>query len=173
VGARADLAEATHRLNAHQIDRLLEATTRGLPSDATVGVLGLSYKPDTGVIEESQGVELVNRLAGAGYKVMAFDPLALPAAQAVIGDRFIACASAEECVRASDRLVIATAWPQFAELDTRWFSRPQGRLQVIDCWRSLPARFQEVCSIVYLGRGPASARAASTVTKLADRVSRK
>ena len=155
-----------------QIDRLLETTTRGLQSGASVGVLGLSYKPDTAVIEESQGVELVRRLSGAGYKVMAYDPLALPATQAVMGDRFIAAASAEECVRTSERLVITTAWPQFAKLDQQCFVRSQGRLQVIDCWRCLPASLQEVCSIVYLGRGPASARAPAGVTRLADWVSR-
>jgi UDPglucose 6-dehydrogenase len=172
VGARADLAEATHRLNDHQIDRLLETTVRGLASGAAVGVLGLSYKPDTSVIEESQGIELVRRLSGAGYKVMAYDPLALPAAQAVIGDNFIACASAEECARACDRLVIATAWPQFAELDPQCLARPGKRVQVIDCWRCLPAgRFQQICSIVYLGRGPTNGRP-SSVTKLSERVSR-
>ena len=172
VGARADLAEATHHLNAHQIDRLFETSTRGLASGATLGVLGLSYKPDTAVIEESQGVALVKRLSAAGYKVVAYDPLALPAAQAVMGDCFIACASAEECVRGCERLVIATAWPQFAELDPQCFARQQGRLQVIDCWRLLPPALQQICSVIYLGRGPASARAFSSVTKLADRTAR-
>ena len=99
IGARADLAEATDRLNAHQLDRLFEVATRGLASESTVGVLGLSYKPDTEVIDESQGIALVRRLSGAGYKVMAYAPLALLAAQAVIGDCFIASASAEECAR--------------------------------------------------------------------------
>src|SRR5207253_2815987 len=106
MGARADLAEATDRLNSYQIDRLFEAATRGLDAGSTIGVLGLSYKPDTPVIDESQGIALVRRLAEAGYKVRAYDPMALPAAHAVIGDCFIACASAEECVRACDRLVI-------------------------------------------------------------------
>ena len=173
VGARADLAEATHRLNDHQIDRLFQATTRGLAAGATIGVLGLSYKPDTGVIEESQGIALVNRLSGAGYKVMAYDPLALPAAQALIGDRFIVCASAEQCVRAADRLVVATAWPEFAQIDPECFARARGRLEVIDCWRSLPAeRLQQFCSIVYLGQGPKPSASVSSVTRLADRMAR-
>jgi len=173
LGARSDLAEATHCMNAHQIERVFETTIRGLAHGSTVGVLGLAYKPNTGVIEESQGVALVRRLAGAGYKVLAYDPLALPAAQVVIGDCFIASASAEECVRSCDRVAITTAWPQFRELEPRLFAREGTQLQVIDCWRCLPAsQFNDICSIVYLGRGPASPRATSRVTRLADRASR-
>lgn len=173
LGARADLAEATDRMNEHQIERVLETTIRGLARVATVGVLGLAYKPDTGVIEASQGVALVRRLAAAGYKVVAYDPLALPAAQAAIGDCFTASASAEDCVRSSDRVVITTAWAQFRELDPQLFARSGARLEVIDCWRCLPlSQLKELCSIVYLGRGPAGVRAASQVPQLTEELSR-
>jgi UDPglucose 6-dehydrogenase len=162
IGVRADLAEATDRLNAHQIDRLLEAATRGLLPGAAVGVLGLAYKPETGVIEESQGLALVRRLAQAGYRVLAYDPLALPAAHAVAGDCFTACASAEECVLAAERVVVTTAWRQFTQLDPPIFARRQ----VIDCWRCLPAdKLKGLCRLVYLGRGPVAplARRASAL----------
>ena len=58
VGARADVAEATDRINRYQIDRLVSAVASRLNRGARVGILGLSYKPETGVIEESQGVML-------------------------------------------------------------------------------------------------------------------
>jgi UDPglucose 6-dehydrogenase len=85
VGARADLAESTDKLNRFQVERLFEIATARLPAGGTVGVLGLSYKPDTAVIEESQGVALAKRLAEAGYRALAFDPMALPAGRGRIG----------------------------------------------------------------------------------------
>jgi UDPglucose 6-dehydrogenase len=154
VGARADLAESTDRLNRFQVERLFEIATARLPKGATVGLLGLSYKPDTAVIEESQGVALAQRLADAGYRALAFDPAALPAAQAALGSRLASAESAEACVRNSDRLVVTTAWPQFRDVPTAAFARTKGRLEVIDCWRLLdPARLESVCSLVYLGKG--------------------
>ena len=52
---------------------------RMTPGHHRVGVLGLSYKPDTPVADESQGVMLANRLAADGFSVTVFDPSALRA----------------------------------------------------------------------------------------------
>ena len=51
--------------------------TRVTPGQHRVAVLGLSYKPDTPVVEDSQGVMLANRLAGDGFTVTVFDPAAM------------------------------------------------------------------------------------------------
>jgi UDPglucose 6-dehydrogenase len=87
LGVRCDLAEATDRLNEHQLSRLIGAVEASAEPGETVAVLGLSYKPHTPVIEESQGVALAAMLADAGYKVTVFDPLAHAAATSVLGSR--------------------------------------------------------------------------------------
>jgi UDPglucose 6-dehydrogenase len=153
IGARADIAEATDRLNRHQIDRLYAIATARLPAGAAIGVLGLSYKPDTGVIDESQGVSLVGRLCESGYRVFAYDPLALPNTQAMLGTRFTATASAEACVRSADRVVVTTAWPRFRDVPAAAYARPGSRIEVVDCWRILdPGRIGSICTLVYPGR---------------------
>jgi hypothetical protein len=51
-----------------------------------------------------------------------------------------------------DVLVITTAWPQYAEIPASAFSRPQARLQILDCWRTLSReRIAGVADIHYLG----------------------
>jgi len=45
-----------------------------LPSGGTVGILGLSYKPATSVVEESQSLELARRLGEDGLRVVVHDP---------------------------------------------------------------------------------------------------
>jgi len=152
LGARADLAEATDRLNRHQIERLVAAASRLLDGGSKVGVLGLSYKPDTAVIEESQGVALAARLSEERREVYVHDPMALAAAMSVLQDKVVPMNSAEECIKAVDVLVITTAWPQFADLPASVFTRSQARLQILDCWRILPReRLAGVADIHYLG----------------------
>ena len=152
LGARADIAEATDSLNRYQKQRLFSLVRRQIPSGGTVGILGVSYKPDTGVIEESQGVALAQLCLAEGFRVVVYDPMGLEAARILFGDRVSIARSGDACVRAVDILVITIPWPEFRELPVSSFSRVKGRITVIDCWRILPVeRFSTVADIVYLG----------------------
>src|SRR5262245_36220897 len=62
VGARCDIAEATDRINDHQVQRLMGAIAAVAARGARVAVLGLSYKLNTTVTEESQGMALARLL---------------------------------------------------------------------------------------------------------------
>lgn len=158
LGARADLAEATDHINRFQVERLTRIVTDNLEVGRTVGVLGLSYKPDTGVIEESQGVELAKTLAAMGYRVIAFDPRALGSAAAVLRNMVTPAKSAADCAREADLVVITTAWPEFRELPLAALQRREGKLPVVDCWRALdPTRYGAVAELIYLGKGPSEA----------------
>jgi UDPglucose 6-dehydrogenase len=154
VGANADIAEATDRVNRYQVERVFGAVQARLTDQGTVGILGLSYKPDTAVIEESQGVALAQRLLDIGVPVVAYDPQALPAASALLGSRLRAAASAEDCVSRSDLVAVMTPWPEFGRLSSAAFAKAAPRTIVIDCWRVLAAtELREVADIVYLGQG--------------------
>src|ERR1700693_5832423 len=105
-GVPALLAEATDELNRRQVPRLTEIVRSRLPKGGTVGVLGLSYKPDTEVIEESQGLELAKYLASIGFKVVVYDPAAMENAKRQLGNAVTYATSAAECARQADVLVI-------------------------------------------------------------------
>jgi UDPglucose 6-dehydrogenase len=152
VGVRADIPEATDNINRRQLARITELV-RGMMARGTVGILGLAYKPDTAVIEDSQGIAIASALADGGYRVLVSDPEALGAAAAVLGSKVEAVATAEECAGGVDLLIIATPWPCFRELPIRVLRRPDRRLPVIDCWRLLPpAEFADTVDLVYLGQ---------------------
>jgi UDPglucose 6-dehydrogenase len=153
LGARADLAEATDRLNRHQIDRLAAAALGLLNGGSRVGVLGLSYKPDTAVIEESQGLALAARLSEERREVYVHDPMALPGAMAVLQDKVVPMSAAEECIKVSEVVVITTPWPQYAKLPPAVFARPGTRLQILDCWRILSRDVAAVADLHYIGSG--------------------
>jgi UDPglucose 6-dehydrogenase len=154
LGANSELAEATDRVNRYQIERVLGAVQARLEGKGTVGILGLSYKPHTAVIEESQGVALAERLLNEGHPVIGFDPKALGAADAKLRGRMKSAASAEECVRAADVVVVMTPWPEFTTIAPDSFARTGSRLPVIDCWRVLPAEpVRAVADLLYVGQG--------------------
>lgn len=154
LGARPDLAEATDRLNDFQIDRLAKKARQLLAGRKHVGILGLSYKPDTPVIEKSQGVDLAARLADEGMSVTVFDPAALENAMVELKDKVIAVGSAEDCIKASDLVIVTTAWPEFGHIRAAAFSRPSGRVSVLDCWRVLPYHeLSDMADIHFMGIG--------------------
>jgi UDPglucose 6-dehydrogenase len=136
LGVNTALAEATDEINQYQVQRLLGAIEARAKPGATVAVLGLSYKPHTGVVEESQGVQLAGELAQLGYRVVVSDPLALPAAEAMLGAA--ASVSFEPDLRAAigvaDVVVFTTAWPEFSAIPLETFAREGERRVVIDPW---------------------------------------
>lgn len=153
IGARADIAEATDRLNRYQTDRLVAHVQSRISPPSRVGILGLSYKPDTSVVEESSGVALARRLLDAGYMVKVFDPMGLDSARAIFGAKIV-CESMEACVDGVDLIVITTPWPAFSALRPDSLKGSGKRPIIIDCWRILPKdRFKEIVDIVYLGYG--------------------
>lgn len=73
TGGAAPLAEASDKVNELTKSNLLEKVTKLVPAGATVLVLGLSYKPDTYITEESAGLHLAQNLKTQGRRVLVHD----------------------------------------------------------------------------------------------------
>ena len=156
TGAPALLAEATDQLNRRQVPRLAAMIESRLPQGGTVGVLGLSYKPDTEVIEESQGLDLAKHLAAKGVKVVVYDPAAMENAKRQLGSSVSYAATAPECARQADVLAITTAWPEFKRLTPADLKPGKHHPAIVDCWRVLPPDlFANMDEYVRLGYGGA------------------
>jgi UDPglucose 6-dehydrogenase len=151
LGTEAALAEATdsanHRLPDSVADRILSLVPKG----ATIGVLGLAYKPYSHVIEESQGMMLAKKLAHAGARVMAYDPLAGDAAKTELAYHALVVDSIEECLAGADCVLITTPDPAFKTLGAQNFGNKP--VIVIDFWRILDAQLSGQPNIQYLAFG--------------------
>lgn len=151
VGIDATLAMATHTINQRQVDRLLRLVEQHANVRDTVAVMGLSYKPGTNVIEQSQGILLASALAKAGYGVIVHDPAANEAARAVLGRAASYAASPEEAVAAADIVVLVVPWPQYSAFFAAWRGSA-GNKVVIDCWRLVDVdRVAPAMRVVQLG----------------------
>jgi UDPglucose 6-dehydrogenase len=109
-----------------------------LPPGQTAGVLGLTYKPNTDVVEEAVGLLLAEALIARGVALVAYDPQGARNSALALGPGVRLAATAEECIAESAVVVVATPWPEFARIPAeRWERRGAPRI-VLDCWRALP-----------------------------------
>jgi len=129
IGADAALAKATDHINKLQPKRVVEKVKKY--AGKKVAVLGLSYKPDTEVSEESQGVMIANDLLALGYDVRVYDPKAIVTAKSKLADNIICGNSIKSTIEGADIIVIATPWKEFVD----YFAQNRLNINIIDCWR--------------------------------------
>ena len=82
----------------------------------TVGVWGLSFKPDTDDMRESPSIDIINALVKAGAKVQAYDPIAMEVSRSLF-ENVAFCSDAYEAARGADAVLLVTAWNEFKQLD--------------------------------------------------------
>jgi UDPglucose 6-dehydrogenase len=131
-GVPALLAEATDQLNRRQVPRLAELILSHMPEGGVAGLLGLSYKPNTEVIEESQGVAIAKHLLRAGARVAVYDPAAMANARPHLVGNVTFAEGAVECARQADVLAITTPWAEFRNLRATDL-KPESTL--LDFWK--------------------------------------
>ena len=134
IGARSDIAKATDTFNRLQINLLADKVQEYLPKGGKVGILGLTYKVDSDVIEEAAGFLLVKELVNRKVSVTAYDPLGMPTSKFILGNKVNFVESAEKCVELADVVVLSTPWKEFCEVPDGKWARDNSPRVVIDCW---------------------------------------
>lgn len=87
------------------------------PRDATVAVLGLTFKPNTDDMRDSPAINIVQSLLDRGVRVRAYDPVGMNEARKVLPTEVTYAESPYECAEGADCLVIVTEWDAFRALD--------------------------------------------------------
>jgi UDP-N-acetyl-D-mannosaminuronate dehydrogenase len=64
---------ATEALNSSHLDFLADLVIAGRENSTVIGIIGLSYKTGTPVIDESPGVNLAKKLVNRGFTVFSWD----------------------------------------------------------------------------------------------------
>jgi UDPglucose 6-dehydrogenase len=121
-----------------------------------VAVLGLAFKPNTDDVRESVAIRLVEGLLGEGAKVTVYDPKATGNAMRVLEQRVGYATGVRECIKGADCCIVATGWPEFANVEAREFRRLMRSPVVVDGRRILDegAFRAEGVRFVTLGSGP-------------------
>lgn len=75
IGTPLPIAKATDNINRRQTRLIANRILGIMPKDSQVGIIGISYKENTDVVEESQGVKLAQFFTAKNIKVNIYDPL--------------------------------------------------------------------------------------------------
>jgi UDPglucose 6-dehydrogenase len=89
----------------------------GTVKGATVGALGIAFKPNTDDIRDSPATFLIQRLADDGATVKVFDPAGMENAKKELSGDILYCKDPYEVADGSDILLLLTEWNQFRMLD--------------------------------------------------------
>lgn len=81
-----------------------------------IGVLGLSFKPNTDDMRDAPSIDIIELLKRDGAKIKAYDPQAIENARKNITDIEFA-ADIYDVAKDTDALVIVTEWNEFKEID--------------------------------------------------------
>ena len=109
----------------------------GIYKNYKIAILGLAYKPDTDVAEESAGVKIANLLSRKNAKVYVWDPKAMAKARELLSPKIVFAKSLRNCLAKSDIIIIATPWPEFKSIRPSDLTAIGKKPFLLDCWRIL------------------------------------
>ena len=97
--------------------RKVVAACGGTVRGKTIGVLGLTFKPNTDDMRDSPAISVIQALVDQGAQIRATDPEGMELARTVLPEGITYLESAYEAATGADALVIITEWNAFRALD--------------------------------------------------------
>jgi UDPglucose 6-dehydrogenase len=138
LDTQAWLQQATHEVNRHQNERItsLVESKLGNIKNKTIAILGITYKPNTDVVEASAALETAKELLKNGAHLNVYDPAGNDNAQRVLGEKNVVYTdSVKECLKGAQLCILATPWDEFKRLKPEDFIANMEKPLLLDCWR--------------------------------------
>ena len=119
-GENVRIVEAAVEVNAAQKARMVKKirdALGGSEAGCTIGVLGLTFKPETDDMREAPALSILPALMERGAKIQAHDPKGMDEAQKYLPDGIHYMKDAYNVCRDADAIVLMTEWNQYRALD--------------------------------------------------------
>ena len=113
------LLKQVENINSNATKGIIDKVKKLLGDDVnrkTIGILGLSFKPNTDDMRDAPSVLIINALQKAGAKIKAYDPVAISNAKKILRNVEF-CRDSYSVAKGSDILIIMTEWNEFRQLD--------------------------------------------------------
>jgi UDPglucose 6-dehydrogenase len=128
------IAEAVIAVNENRkraMSRKVAAQFDGNVRGKTIGILGLTFKPNTDDMRESPSIPLIVALQEMGAHIRAYDPAGMQQAALEL-PTIEYCKNAYECADNADAVVIVTEWEEFRALDLNRLKREMKHPVIVD-----------------------------------------
>jgi UDPglucose 6-dehydrogenase len=154
-GYEAELLKSAVSVNLRQRSIALEKLQQELKilKGKTVGLLGLTFKPDTDDMRDAPALTLIEQLNRLGARVKAYDPIVSQSGLSHGLSGVIIETDAEMLADGCDALVLVTDWQEFAKLDFKKMAKLMNHSVVIDGRNFLDRATLEAAGFRYLGIG--------------------
>ncbi|MEN9856278.1 MAG: hypothetical protein RLZZ157_1404 [Pseudomonadota bacterium] len=107
------------------------AACGGSVAGKRIGILGLTFKPNTDDMRDAPSLEIVPALVSAGASVFAYDPEGMEEARKHLND-ITFCAGPYDVAQQADAIAILTEWDQFRALDFKRIAKSMAHPVVVD-----------------------------------------
>ncbi len=138
VGYHSELVQAVNSVNVKQklvlVEKVLSVFGENL-NGITIGVWGLSYKPETNDMREAPSIIIINELTSRGAKIQSYDPQAMKEAKYLYlkeNSNVSYCSSKYEAIDQVDALLLITEWKEFRSPDFTELKRRMKSAVVFD-----------------------------------------
>ncbi|MGL5831689.1 MAG: UDP-glucose dehydrogenase family protein [Waterburya sp.] len=151
----SELLKAAINVNQRQRLLALEKLQNELKilKGKTIGLLGLTFKPDTDDMRDAPALDLIEQLNRLGARVKAYDPIVSQSGLSHGLSNVIIETNAEMLADKCDALVLVTDWKEFLKLDLAKISKLMHNPLIIDGRNFLNREAVQAAGIRYIGMG--------------------
>ncbi|MGC8786639.1 MAG: UDP-glucose dehydrogenase family protein [Anaerolineae bacterium] len=153
-GCHPQMLRAVMEINYDQRKRVIQKLREILGNfrGKTIGILGLSFKPNTDDMRDAPSIEIIHMLQHEGAQIKAYDPVAMNNARKILNN-VTYCDNPYEVAEGADALVLVTEWNEFKQLDMARIARSM-RQRVLFDGRNIyePEKMREL-GFIYRGVG--------------------
>ncbi|MEX0647532.1 MAG: UDP-glucose/GDP-mannose dehydrogenase family protein [Balneolaceae bacterium] len=154
------ILDSVMRVNESQKVSIVEKMKEYYKGDLkgkTVGIWGLSFKPETDDIREAPSLYIADALAKEGVKMKAYDPEAVGTFKEAASDEALASLEfmddRDSVIDGVDALVICTEWNEFRRPDMQRFSQVMKSPVIFDGRNLYDLKRAEEAGLVYISVG--------------------
>jgi UDPglucose 6-dehydrogenase len=151
----SELLKAAINVNQRQRLLVLEKLQNELKilKGKTIGLLGLTFKPDTDDMRDAPALDLIEQLNRLGARVKAYDPIVSQSGLSHGLSNVIIETNAEMLADSCDALVLVTDWKEFLKLDLQKIAKLMNHSLIIDGRNFLDREAVQAAGIRYIGMG--------------------
>jgi UDPglucose 6-dehydrogenase len=154
MGYHPELLDAVMEINLDQRTLVVEKLREVLGGlrGQVIGLLGLSYKPNTDDVREAPSIDVIENLLQKGATIRAYDPKAMPVLKARMNS-IEYCSDPYAVADGADALLIVTEWEEFKKLDLDRLKKMMRRPVLVDGRNMFDPKAMRDRGFVYRGVG--------------------
>lgn len=125
-GYQPKILEHVIQMNENRPNAIAEKIANQVKENAVIGILGLSFKPESDDVRDTPAYKIIKALQKKGFeKFVAYDPVAMKEFAKHYQDvEMTYCDTKEEVYEKADGIAVVTAWEEFREVFTLLENKP-------------------------------------------------